>query len=129
VTQQLRNHISWSGFEPRAGVHRVADGSDDLRSRRPHRADDCLAVVNADPDPQRLGQVFPELVIKLFEAHTLEGFGEFALLGTTEIIKRCRPLLILETVPSPNSNAERSLKALGYRVRRTFDANTLLDCD
>ena len=38
-------------------------------------------------------------------------------------------LLILETVPSPNSDAERSLKALGYRVRRTFDANTLLDCD
>jgi FkbM family methyltransferase len=59
----------------------------------------------------------------------LEGFEEFALLGATEIIKRCRPLLILETVPSPNSDAERSLKALGYRVRRTFDANTLLDCD
>lgn len=59
----------------------------------------------------------------------LEGFEEFALLGATEIINRCRPLLILETVPSPNSDAEHSLKALGYRIRRTFDANTLLDCD
>ena len=59
----------------------------------------------------------------------LEGFEEFALLGAIEIIERCRPLLILETVPTPDSDAERSLKALGYRVKRTLDANTLLDRD
>ncbi len=59
----------------------------------------------------------------------LEGFEEFALLGAIETIERCRPLLILETVPGPNSDAERSLNALGYRVKRTLDANTLLDRD
>ena len=44
-------------FKPRAGVHRIADGRDDLRSRRPHRTDDGFALMNADADPERHGQI------------------------------------------------------------------------
>ena len=37
-------------FESRAGIHRVADGGDDLRPRRSHGANDGLAVMDADAD-------------------------------------------------------------------------------
>ena len=41
-------------LQPRTGVHGVANGSDDLRTRWSHAADNGLAEMNADADPQRL---------------------------------------------------------------------------
>src|SRR5271165_1938048 len=41
--------ILGQAFEPRGRVHGVADRSDDLRTRRPHRADDCLAEMDGQP--------------------------------------------------------------------------------
>src|SRR6266480_3593836 len=55
-------------LEPRRGVHRVADGRDELRTRRPHRADDRLGEMNADPDPQGLLELAREAAIELIEA-------------------------------------------------------------
>src|SRR5262249_14367704 len=55
-------------FEPRGGVHRVANGCDDLRARRSHRADDSLAEMNADADAQWLFQIGPKPRIELIEA-------------------------------------------------------------
>jgi FkbM family methyltransferase len=47
----------------------------------------------------------------------VEGFEEYALRGARKTIERCRPLLILETVP-------KGLE--GYRVERQLDEETCL---
>ena len=52
-------------FQACAGIHGIADRGDHLRERRSHRADDGLAVVDADSDPQRLTQVGAKPVIQL----------------------------------------------------------------
>jgi FkbM family methyltransferase len=59
----------------------------------------------------------------------IEGFEEFALVGAVKTIKRCRPFIILETVPKLDSVAGRLLQSLEYRITRPLDSeNVLLEC-
>jgi hypothetical protein len=51
-----------------ACIHRFANGGNDLRGRRSHRADDSLAGMNANSDPQRLRQVSPQSAVELVHA-------------------------------------------------------------
>jgi FkbM family methyltransferase len=60
----------------------------------------------------------------------IEGFEEWALVGAAKTIGRNRPLLILETVPKPESPAGRFMASMGYRVTRPLSSeNVLLQCD
>jgi FkbM family methyltransferase len=54
----------------------------------------------------------------------VEGFEQQALEGALETIQRCRPLLVVETLPSEWVSAH--LAPLGYRVDRMVDVNTVL---
>jgi FkbM family methyltransferase len=55
----------------------------------------------------------------------VEGYEQQALTGGLATIRRCRPFLILETLPSQQWYAE-NLKPLGYHVEGQIDHNTLL---
>ena len=55
----------------------------------------------------------------------VEGFEEPALSGALKTIARCKPILVLETLPSP-AWVERHLTPLGYRVREGVHANVVL---
>src|SRR6516165_3684195 len=52
-------------LQPFASVHGIAYGGDDLRARRPHRADNGLAEMDADSDPNRLRQVPSQSAVEL----------------------------------------------------------------
>jgi FkbM family methyltransferase len=58
----------------------------------------------------------------------VEGFEQLALSGSIATITRCRPLLVLETLPAGDWLA-RHLDPLGYRVTGTVHANTILATD
>jgi FkbM family methyltransferase len=55
----------------------------------------------------------------------VEGFEQRALEGALATIKRCRPLLVVESLPAAEWIADH-LSPLGYRVDRRIDANTAL---
>jgi len=55
----------------------------------------------------------------------VEGFETSALVGAKETIKRCLPILILETMPTA-SWIKNNLSPLGYSVKRTVHQNTIL---
>jgi FkbM family methyltransferase len=55
----------------------------------------------------------------------VEGHEQEALTGAMRTIARCRPLILLETVP-PKSWIAEHLAPLGYRVEGNVDANTVL---
>jgi FkbM family methyltransferase len=55
----------------------------------------------------------------------VEGYEARALRGALRTIERCRPVLVLETVPDDPRLLDR-LHDLGYRTRRTVDLNTVL---
>jgi hypothetical protein len=55
----------------------------------------------------------------------VEGFEDQALLGAMATIERCRPVIVVETLPAPHWMAEH-LAPLGYAVERTIDVNTVL---
>lgn len=55
----------------------------------------------------------------------VEGFETPALLGALETIGRCRPLLILETLPE-ESWLDQHLFPLGYRLAQRVDRNFVL---
>lgn len=55
----------------------------------------------------------------------VEGHEQEALAGAMRTIERCRPLIVLETLPADSWVAEQ-LVPLGYRVAETIDANTVL---
>jgi FkbM family methyltransferase len=55
----------------------------------------------------------------------VEGFEEQALNGALKTISRCKPILVLETLPPPAWVA-RHLTPLGYRVREGVHANVVL---
>jgi FkbM family methyltransferase len=55
----------------------------------------------------------------------VEGHEQEALTGAIMTIERCRPLIVLETLPPPSWLAE-NLAPLGYRVAGTVDANTIV---
>jgi FkbM family methyltransferase len=55
----------------------------------------------------------------------VEGHEQEALAGAMRTIERCRPLIVLETLPAEGWVAEH-LAPLGYRVAETIDANTVV---
>lgn len=55
----------------------------------------------------------------------VEGYEEPALTGALKLIERCKPILVLETVPSAEWVA-RHLEPLGYKVRAGVHANTVM---
>lgn len=55
----------------------------------------------------------------------VEGHEREALTGAMHTIERCRPLIVLETLP-PESWIAEHLAPLGYRVAGTVDANTIV---
>ena len=76
-----------------------------------------------------IDEIVPDTVTVAILQLDIEGFEEFAIAGAIKTIERSRPLLILETVPNPDSTAGRLLKTLKYRVTRRLDSeNVLLEC-
>jgi FkbM family methyltransferase len=57
----------------------------------------------------------------------VEGHEKEALLGGAGTIARCRPLIILESLPRA-SWLEQHLGSLGYSVRESIEHNTVLSC-
>lgn len=58
----------------------------------------------------------------------VEGFEQPALCGAREIIRRCRPILILEQLPEENWLAAEILR-LGYRIEGRVHGNIILVAD
>lgn len=58
----------------------------------------------------------------------VEGHEKEALLGALGTIERCRPLIILESLPRA-SWLEQHLSPFGYRVREAVQHNSVLSCD
>jgi FkbM family methyltransferase len=58
----------------------------------------------------------------------VEGSEESALAGAANTIERCRPLLVLETLPPPDSRVGRFLKSLNYRFTRRVSSNAVIEC-
>lgn len=56
----------------------------------------------------------------------VEGYEQKALRGARRILKRCQPLLILESLPQSERWYERNILALGYRALGTVHGNTVL---
>src|SRR6202034_3807812 len=68
----LRDHgdaivVLGQALQPRAGIHRIADGGNALRARRSHGADNGLAIVNANADPKRHGKLGVEVTVQFGE--------------------------------------------------------------
>lgn len=59
----------------------------------------------------------------------VEGYEHQALKGALALIRRDRPLIVLETVPKQPWFEQVSLKELGYRVLRKVDGNTAFISD
>jgi FkbM family methyltransferase len=57
----------------------------------------------------------------------VEGHEKEALLGALGTIERCRPLIILESLPRA-SWLEEHLGPFGYRARESIEHNTVLSC-
>ena len=57
----------------------------------------------------------------------IEGYEEQALRGALNTIRRCKPILILETTPSQKW-FEKNLATLGYRVATKAHVNTIYTC-
>ena len=73
------------------------------------------SVDDAVPGDRRVG------VIQL----DVEGHEQAALAGAMQTIARCRPLIVLETLPA-QSWIEEHLAPLGYRVAGAVDENTVV---
>lgn len=58
----------------------------------------------------------------------VEGHEQDALTGALGTIRRCRPLIVLESEPTPQWH-DSHLAPLGYRRAGRLDHNTLLRCD
>src|SRR3977135_2017310 len=85
-------------LQTRARIHRFANGGNDLRGRRSHRADDSLAGMNSNSDPQRLRQISPQSAVELVHARRHfagatqgVGGGDRGVLGV-ETVKRHEPV-------------------------------------
>lgn len=59
----------------------------------------------------------------------VEGYEHQALKGALSLIRRDRPMIVLETVPKQPWFEQVSLKELGYRVLRKVDGNTVFISD
>ncbi len=58
----------------------------------------------------------------------VEGHEQQALTGAMRMVARCRPLIVLETVPEAEW-IEQHLTPLGYRIEGALNANTVLRAD
>lgn len=56
----------------------------------------------------------------------VEGYEQKALKGARGLLERCRPLLVLETLPDNPRWYERNVLSLGYRALGTIHGNTVL---
>ena len=70
------------------------------------------------------GQISPKAKVTVIQ-FDLEGFEKSALIGAMGIIRRRRPILILETLPDDAWLAE-NLFSLGYEVSGKLHANSVL---
>jgi FkbM family methyltransferase len=89
----------------------LVEAAQDVNSERVH----LTAVDAVVPDDRRVA------VVQL----DVEGHEEQALLGAVQTIRRCRPLLVLESPPPPTWFAEH-LGGLGYSVVQTVCGNAVL---
>ncbi len=55
----------------------------------------------------------------------VEGFEQFALTGALLTIERCKPIIVLETVPKENW-LSKNLYPLRYQISEKFEYNTIL---
>jgi hypothetical protein len=58
----------------------------------------------------------------------VEGFEQNALMGAYKTILRCKPILLVETLPKEEWLAE-NIFPLGYRVAGNLHGNTVLKTD
>jgi FkbM family methyltransferase len=58
----------------------------------------------------------------------VEGHEQSALQGALELIARCRPLLVLETIPEEGW-VDEHLAPLGYRARERVEWNHIFSCE
>ena len=66
----------------------------------------------------------PERAVTIIQLD-VEGFERHVLEGAMETIRRCKPILILETLPESDSLSE-ILSSLRYRVSGKLHENTVL---
>ncbi len=57
----------------------------------------------------------------------IEGSEQLALAGAMDTITRCKPILILETLPS-DEWIDRNLAELGYKITGKVHSNSILEC-
>ncbi len=57
----------------------------------------------------------------------IEGSEQLALTGAMDTITRCKPILILETLPN-GEWIDRNLAELGYKITGKVHSNTILEC-
>jgi FkbM family methyltransferase len=96
------------------GGSRLIDDPDAIDGLR-HERVNLIAIDDVVADDRQVA------VIQL----DVEGHEQEALTGAMGTIERCRPLIVLETLPPANWIAE-NLAPLGYRVAGTVDANTIV---
>jgi FkbM family methyltransferase len=58
----------------------------------------------------------------------VEGYEKPALIGALMTIRRCKPIIVLETLPEESWLSEHILQ-LGYRIEEQIHENTILRCD
>jgi len=73
----------------------------------------------------RLDEVIPNSRIVTLLQLDVEGFEQEALSGAMGLIKRCSPIIILETLPE-TSWLEANVFSLGYTIKRLVHRNTVL---
>jgi FkbM family methyltransferase len=100
---------------PLGGASRIIDASNLERGRT---VDIGIVTIDAMIPPDR-----KVAVIQL----DVEGYEQLALAGALETIRRCRPVLVIETVPE-QSWLESHILSLGYRItgQVSAQANTIL---
>lgn len=106
--------ITDTSGRPVAGASRVIRGP--ARSRWfENEQIQIVSIDEAIPDDRRI------VVIHL----DIEGYEQWALAGAMRTIERCRPLLVLETLPEEDW-IEENLAPLGYVRQGTVDINSIL---
>lgn len=97
------------------GTSRLLDGASEDRRMATVRV---VAVDDVVPEDRHVS------ILQL----DVEGHEGPALQGAMGTIDRCRPVLVLETVPEGDPVMEK-LSGLGYRTRQTVNHNTVLTVD
>lgn len=114
--RRCRLAMETHGLDGRAlgGASRIVTGADGDADATLEVVE-ILAVDEAIPADRRVAAIQLDV----------EGFEQHALAGALATIRRCRPLLVLETLPEEPWFAEHVL-SLGYRVAEKLDANWVI---